>query len=261
MKKTGKNNKGSKAGSQMSQGKNAGSGAGSPEISGKNSGKNKSADGREDKKTEVNFILLTLFVLGIFAVIFFGIKVLDKPKIVTIDELHTQNIKGELDPDQGYMYKGFSFVYANGMWFTKAVNSNENRMYSLQLHYGPRQAENITVDGDINQFAAFNGTYITFDPVGADLSHVGMAAGELSIASSTFFNKLVVAACTKNETEVCSKREIVNCENNNQNPIIYMEEATLTKIVQDGNCIRIQGNGFELARAVDKLIYTWMGIM
>lgn len=215
----------------------------------------------KEKKTEINFVLLTAFVLGIFAIILFGIMVFSKPKVISIDELHKQNINGKLSPDKGYIYKGFSFVYANGMWFTKAVNREQNMMYNLQLHYGPRQAENISVDGDIRQFAAFNGTYITFDPVGADLSHVGMAAGELSIASSTFFNKLVVAACTKNETDICHKREIVNCENNDKNPVIYLEESTNTMIIQQKNCIRVQGNGFELARAVDKLIYTWMGIM
>lgn len=224
----------------------------------------KNPDKNSDKqksKTEINFVMLLIFVVGIFAVIILGVKLINKQKVVSIDDLHEKNLKGKLDPSKGYMYNGFSFVYGNGLWFTKVRKIEQNQIYNIQLHYGPKQVQNISVDGNIIQFRNFNGTYIVFDPLGADLSHVALAASELSINMATFFNMMVVAACTKNETDICHNREIVNCENNDKNPIIYIQEAKDVKIIQDNNCIRVQGNGYELSRAVDRLLYTLMGIM
>lgn len=216
---------------------------------------------QKPKKTEVNFILLTIFVLGMLAVILIGVKVLSKPKVVSIEDLHEKNLEGKLDPEKGYVYNGFSFVYANGMWFTRVRKIEENMVYNIQLHFGPKQVQNVSVDGDIMQFREFNGTYITFDPLGADLTHVALAGSELSITLSTYFNMRIVSACTKNETNVCNIKDIVTCENNDQNPIVYIEESQETKIIQENNCIRIQGNGFGLTRAVDRLLYNWIGIM
>lgn len=216
---------------------------------------------KKERKTEMNFIMLVIFVFGLLAVIILGIKVYTKPEIVSIDDLHKQNIEGKLDPDKGYMFNGFSFVYSNGMWFTKIRKLDANEIFNVQLHYGPKETLNISVDGDIRQFSTINGTYITFDPLGADLSHVALSASELSINLAVFFKMYVVAACTKNETDICKKREIVNCENNNKNPVVYIEEAAKTRIIQQKNCIRIQGNGFELVRAVDRLLYEWMNVI
>ena len=36
---------------------------------------------------------------------FFVVRFLQKPKILTIDDLNKLNIEGKLDPEQGYMYK------------------------------------------------------------------------------------------------------------------------------------------------------------
>lgn len=221
----------------------------------------KKDSGKSERKTEANFILLVVFVLAIFGVIIIGAKIFTKQKVTSIETLHEMNIAGKLDPDKGFMYNSFSFVNANQMWFTKIKNLEQNRIYNIQLHFNPRQVENISIDGDIMQFSEFNGTYFTFDPIGSDLPHVAVAGSELSINLGTFFGMGVLAACTRNETEACQQRGIITCENNDQNPIIYIEEAAEPRIIQKSNCIRIQGNGFDLIRGVDKLLYVWMGIM
>ncbi|MFO8016512.1 MAG: hypothetical protein R6U32_05395 [Candidatus Woesearchaeota archaeon] len=221
----------------------------------------KSPEEEKEKKTGINFLFLMLFVVGVFAVIILGVRLMANDEPVSIDELHKQNLEGELDPEEGYMYNGYSFVRAQGMWFTKIINKDTNEMHHIQLHFGPRQVENITIRGDITRFRDLNGTYMTFDPLGSDLGNVALAASELSINLAKYFRKNVVSACTKNETEICHKKDIVTCENNDRNPIIYIQESDVTGIVEDGNCIRIKGTELDLARAADRILYEWMGVM
>ncbi|MEM3126801.1 MAG: hypothetical protein QW331_01900, partial [Candidatus Woesearchaeota archaeon] len=82
---------------------------------------------------------------------------------LTIDELHQKNIDGELSEKQGYVYKGYSFVFADGLWYTQLQFNNT--LINLPLHFDPKSVENVPLTGAINS-TKFNEReiYITFDP-------------------------------------------------------------------------------------------------
>jgi hypothetical protein len=52
----------------------------------------------------------------------------------------------------------------------------------------------------------------------------------------------------------------ITCNNTND-PVIYLKLDNETKIVYDRNCITVQGQGEEITKASDKLLYMWLGII
>src|SRR3989338_5288068 len=111
----------------------------------------------------------------------FASRYLFQSRPPTIDELHQKNLAGELSEEEGYVYKGYSFVFANGLWYTQ-LQFNE-KLIDLPLH---------------------------FDPAYAD-KYVALSAAEMSLSLYKAIGREPIAACTKNETLACSKRPIVNC--------------------------------------------------
>ena len=113
----------------------------------------------EEKKTEENktensskatkqlYIALGFILICFIAL--FAIRFIRSPtgKAVTIDELHEKNLKGEMT-DINYMYNGFSFVFADGLWYTQVQKGNT--VWDVPLHFGPKQVENISVIGNID---------------------------------------------------------------------------------------------------------------
>ena len=205
-------------------------------------------------------ILICLVILLLFAGIFTAYRFFITPEKLTIDQLHERNLKGKLDPEEGYTYRGFSFVRANNMWFTKIARTGTSDIYNLQFHYGPKEVENITVLGDVKSFLRYNETFITFNPSEKRLSYTALTSGEITINLASVLGILPHAACTKNETRGCSTAAIVNCESTSA-PVLSLEITPDPKIITEKNCLRIQGNGTDLLRSADKTLLQWFGIM
>lgn len=202
-----------------------------------------------------------LVIIILFALFIGGYLLVKNRHVKTIDELHQDNMKGKLSKDEGYVYNGYSFVKANGMWFTQLQKFRTNNLYNVQFHYGPRDLEDVPLSGNVTDFISLNGTYVAFDPTEKDFAYTALASGELSINLGQVFNILPVAACSKNMTEACQTRPIVNCSNSDR-PVIYMERADRAAVIKENNaCIRIMGNGTGIVKATDRLLYEWFGIM
>ena len=178
----------------------------------------------EKKKSEKVFMFFLVIIIAIFLI--FILFLMHKPRPKTIDELHLLNLKGKLSPDVGYIYNGFSFVKVDNLWYTQVQNKAGNVIFDIPLHFGPREVANIKIKGWLNTtlFDEEDSIYITFDPVGQELSYVALAVGEFDQSIIKAFGKIPIAACLRNETLACKKRPIITC-NNTAKPVLYVKES------------------------------------
>jgi hypothetical protein len=204
--------------------------------------------------------------IAVVVVLFFGVFFIAKlakepPK--TIEDLHRLNIEGKLKPEEGYLYKGvYSFVNLDGFWYTQLTSPSGKRLYDMSLRYGPKDLENIPISGFLDTELFNNATeyYVTFNPTGRDFSHVAVAVADFNQHMVNVFAKKPIAACDKNETAACEGRPIITC-NNTGKIVLYIKEANETLVKYDGNCIIVEGSGFDLVKGVDRILLNFYGIM
>jgi len=160
-----------------------------------------------------------------------------------------------------YTYNHFDFYYHDGMWYTQIQLGDQP--WNVPLRFGPRDVEYIPIIGDPNLHLAVKAVYITFDPDSEDLDyHTALAASELSLNLAQALDIAPIGACTENTTEACHNRTIISCETDNRHAIIYLTQNSSFPIVeQKNNCLIIKGKGFDLVKAVDRLLLYWYGIM
>lgn len=196
-------------------------------------------------------VIITVFILA-------GMFLKDRTP-VTLDDYHDLNLRGKLDPEEGYIYNGFSFVKVRDTWYTRLKRENTGQPYHIEVRYGPRDIEDVPLTGDYTYLLTFNTTFITFDPTGKDFPHVALAAADISTNLARVFNITPFAACSKNETAVCASRPIVQCKQGT--PVIFIREDPVPAVVAKGTCITVQGSGFDLVKAANRLLFAWYGIM
>ena len=219
---------------------------------------------REAKLQKSSQTLLLVAVLSIVVVI--GIFILlqyTKPEVPkTIDELHQLNIDGKLPEEQGLVYRGFSFVYLNGLWHTQSIGPNTSNVYSLYFHYLPTDLEYIPVEGSLNRtlFDSYPGVYVTFNPIGTNLQYVALAISKFDQTLTKALGKLPIAACDRNETEACKERPIITCNTTNK-PTLFVDQQDSPKVIFEDNCIIVQGKEDSLVKAMERLLYLLYGIM
>ncbi|MBL7054380.1 hypothetical protein ISS05_01330 [Candidatus Woesearchaeota archaeon] len=209
-----------------------------------------------------------ILLIGIGLVILLFVAILFIPRLMkeppkTIEDWHLLNIQGKLKPEQGYMYKdAYSFINLDGFWYTQLTSPSGKRLYNMALRYSPSDLEDIHVLGYLNTDIFNNATdyYVTFNPAGSDFSHVALAISDFNQHMINVFAKKPIAACDKNETEVCEGRPIITCNNTNK-ITLYIKEANKSLVKYDGNCVTVEGNGFDLVKGVDRVLYNLYGIM
>lgn len=213
-----------------------------------------------DVKGERNFYIMIGVVIAMLILLIFGYQLFfGKAEVKTIDELHSENLAGELLPEEGYVYHGFSFVKANDQWWTRFQRANTNDTYNVQLRYGPQELENISIMGDYIYFLHFNATFVTFDPLGENLSYVALAASDISQSLVNVFDIPTFPACTRQDNSSCSNLPIIECALGR--PVIYLQQEVVPFVEVKGTCIIVHGQGFELVKAVDRLLLAWYGVM
>lgn len=216
----------------------------------------------KEKKISDWVLIISIAVIIIILVFIISFKLISKEQPKTIDDLHSLNLNGKLKPDQGYTYNGYSFVFANGLWYTQVQTVAGTTLFNIPLHYGPKDLEDIPIEGELNTtlFDSQRGIYITFDPLGQNLNYVALAVGEFDQNMIKAFNKIPIAACDKNETKACATRPIITCDNTNK-PVLYLQQKPETKVIYDNNCIIVQGIGPEIVKATNRLLLKLYGIM
>lgn len=163
-----------------------------------------------------------------------------------------------------YQYNGFDFVKNGNFWITQIVSNNT--LYTIELRYGPRDLKEVNVTGNpidwlkLKQKWKVNAAYVTFDPEQKNLTWVAIAASDISTNMAKVLNIIPVAACTKNATQACYNRSIVDCSKRNS-LVIFINESNETKLVVDRNCIVVEGNNKNIVKTADRLILGWYCIM
>jgi hypothetical protein len=157
-------------------------------------------------------------------------------------------------------YNGFVFTRIDPVWLTQYERNKQ--LYNLQFHFNPKEVENVPVSGELyDNFSNSSPVYITFDPdEGPDLRYVAVAAGELSMNIALGFNYEIASACTRNETEGCSDRPVVTC-NDSDKSVVYIKLEAEPSVEFRGNCIIVKGKGVDLLKAVDNLLFRWYRII
>lgn len=202
------------------------------------------SDPKETRVLRIAAIGIVIGCIVLFFAIFFGIKYLypSEPKYQTI------------------AYRGFEFKNISGTWYTDWQAGDKS--VSIALRYNPLEVQNVSMVGILSNNFSDKPIYITFDPLSEDKSfkYMALAGAELGESLAKVFEKEIYAACTKNETESCLDRPIVTCADTNQS-VIFLNATGPARIILRGNCLTFQGEGFELLRAVDKMLYIWYQII
>lgn len=210
-----------------------------------------------DKQSK-KLLLLIGGVVVCFVLIFF-LRFIPTGGVVTIDDMHRENLEGESNEDN-YVYNGFSFVYVDDMWYTQAEQTN-GALVDIPLHFGPKDLEYINVEGEVGSKFRQPEVYITFDPVGDNFKFVALSSAKLSTNIYTGIGAMPIAACSENATKACANRPILTCENKDK-AIIYLKKTPGTASVKiNGSCVEISGNDWELVKATERFILLLYGIM
>ncbi len=208
-------------------------------------------------------LLMLLAVIGIFALLLGGFAIYNNitgGSIINIDDLHKENLEGDIDDEEGYLYNGYSFVKADGLWWTE-MNKFGTRL-KVPLHFGPKELEDISVTGELDP--AFNNgeeLFIAIDP-NTKSKYYTLAISELSFNTVKGLDRTPVGSCTE-ESWVCENRTIVSCAKNPEKlPVVELALEGSPGIHIEGTCIRLTGSGeYEIVKSVNRLLYQWYGVM
>lgn len=216
------------------------------------------ASAKSDRIILIIAAILIIALAAIFAIGYFG-----KEEPQTIDELHELNIKGKLSPEEGYMHNdAYSFVKYDGLWYTQFTSQKGSRLYNVQFRYSPKEIEDIPIEGalDMNKFNNATQYYVTFNPVEGNFSAMALAVGDFNEHMTKIFFKNPIAACDRNETDVCAARPIITCENTEE-IVLYVRDSETDRVIYDNNCIIAEGKGLGIVKAVDKALLNFYGFV
>lgn len=207
----------------------------------------KSGDGSDRDEGSNKLLIISIIIVLVIFLAIFSMRFIAKPNT----EVKT-----------AYTYNGFAFTQLGGLWYTEIENQKTGNVYNIPLHFGPKDVENITITGKLSKSFYSNETFITHDPSNTQrpgMQYIALSAAELSINLVQVLNLTPVAACTSNSATVCEQRPIITCDLGK--PTIYIKEDPVTSVALNDTCIIIQGNGTDLIRATDRLIYQLYGVM
>lgn len=223
-------------------------------------GQEKEACPEENRRDNRNLLIAVGIVAAVF-IIFIMIIMFYRPEegVMTIDDLHDANLEGELDPSEGYMYDGFSFVRFGDLWYSQLQKGGT--VYDVTFNYDPRSVEDIPVEGVLTRgFVEGKRLYVTFDPTGDFLKYVAVANFGLSRSLAWAFGYDLTAGCTKNVTKACENAGVVLCGDPGKS-VIHLKEAAEAKVILNSTCVTVQGAGPDIVRAKDRLLLRWYGMM
>ncbi len=209
-----------------------------------------------------NLLILIGITVILFVIVISGFSVynnLTSAGVVSLDELHQKNLQGQLDERaEGYVYGGFSFVKAEGLWWTE-INKFGTRL-KIPLHFAPRELEQVKFTGDLNpQFNDGEDVFVAIDPKVTN-EHYTLAISELSFNLVKGMDRRPIGSCTEDH-EACIGREIINCATANGRPVIELIISETPEIEFQDTCVKIKGTGWDLVKEVNRLLYHWYGIM
>lgn len=224
-------------------------------------GINQGVDSEAVNSDGKGLLFVILGLVGIFILLIAGFgtyNYLTAGAVVNVDELHQENLAGDLDDAEGYVYNGYSFVKVEGLWWTEI--NKFGTLLKVPLHFGPKELEEVPISGELNpSFNEGDELFIAIDPDVQNKFYT-LAISELSFNTVKGLDRIPVGSCTK-ENWACENRTITSCENTQGKPVIELALADETKIELQGTCIKVSGKEYGIVKAVDRILYQWYGVM
>ncbi|MBS3100708.1 hypothetical protein J4204_01090 [Candidatus Woesearchaeota archaeon] len=217
----------------------------------------------EQPKSSEKALIISIAVIAILFAAIFTYSIFSKEQPKTLEELHVLNLKGKLKPEQGYVYKGvYSFVKFDNFWYTGLNSPKGTKTYSMNFRYSPNELKDIVIEGSLDRdfFNSKNEFYPTFNPTGNELTHVQLAIADFDTHLAKVFEKNPIGSCDRNETQICKSRPIVTCDDKDK-LVLYVKESEKFRAYYNGNCIVVEGKGFDLVKGVDRILYNLYNIM
>lgn len=215
------------------------------------------------KKSSEKTLIISIVVIVLLFISIIAYSILNKPQPKTLEDLHVLNLQGKLRSSQGYVYKGvYSFVTLDNLWYSQLASPKGTKIYSLAMRYSPRDLKEIAIEGNLDTefFNNQSEFFVTFNPTGKDFSSVGLAVADFNTHMSKVFEKKPIGACDRNETETCKTRPIVTCEDADK-LVLYVKESERFRTYYNNNCIVVEGNGLDLVKGVDRVLYNLYNVM
>ncbi len=165
-----------------------------------------------------------------------------------------------LSENETYNYGGQVFQMVDGNYLTEVLAGRNDLIVAMRNP--PWELENISVEGDIAEFASADFFYLAFDPSdGNHDKYVTMAMAEIAGKLNDHFTYRLRLACTKDHP-ACRNTDtiIANCTTTSRN-VIFIDNREGAGINISGNCADISGTGEDLIRSVNRFMYMMYGIM
>ena len=192
-----------------------------------------------NKQSKIFAIIAVAAIFGIVLFILFGLKT-PPPPAPTIE------------------YNYFTFTENEGLWET--VVEVKGQPVLATFRFNPEQVADVPLSG--NKVTIGQPLYLTFDPEAPPDSYkyLALANTELALHLIRAFNITVESACTKNLTDACLDRPIIDCSTKNASVIKLIPTPPAQITLQD-NCVILSGQDLDLLKAVDRLLFKWYSIM
>ncbi|MCX6711146.1 MAG: hypothetical protein NTZ02_03600 [Candidatus Woesearchaeota archaeon] len=159
-----------------------------------------------------------------------------------------------------YTYNGFSFEKIGPLWYTTVQSGG--RLYSVPLHYLPRDLINVSISGRVDFFNNGSKVYIAFDPLAnsSEMPYIYVVSVNLETNLLSFFGRQPEVACTRQDNASCINSTIISC-GKTLLPIIQIEAEGSPEVLFRGNCVILKGSRENLIMAADRFMLRYYGIM
>ena len=158
-------------------------------------------------------------------------------------------------------YNGYDFKKIDGLWYFEW--QRENKLFTVGLRNPPWELEDVPVRGILSEKFNRGTIYVTHDPGQGENSRnftiMALGAVELTSSMASSLGLLPVSACTNNESG-CIADHIKNCESENSS-VILLTDIGEAGIQLQNECIVLRGEGMNLLKSIDRLLYQWYGMM
>ncbi|MBU0980443.1 MAG: hypothetical protein KJ709_06550 [Nanoarchaeota archaeon] len=212
----------------------------------------------QEKRSWKHLAISIVIVLAVFVSVFLLFSLTkDDERPLTLDELHQLNYQGELDEEQGYIWNGNSFVNVGNTWFV-TIKKGEN-LFSIPLHYGPREVIDVPMIRRNNTFGESEDFYFTFDPDDPKMGFITLASTEIGVTLAQVFLIAPKPACTSDIDPACEGVAIGSCDLNGS--VFYVRTADKPSVTVEDQCAIIEGDEWDLVRAADRFLLVIYGLM
>src|SRR3989338_737252 len=183
-------------------------------------------------------------------------KIDTPPTYVKVENTTLQIIAPPTPEKKEVIVKGNIFTYEPSLKVWRTYLSREGMKQNLTFRYTPEQVKNIVVTGTLNSTFDKRKIFITFDPLNThDLAFVALAAQELSSHLAGSFQRIPLSACTQ-EAKSCT--DLVTCDDKDK-AVIFLNNQPGPLITLDHNCLVLTGQGEDIMKAAERIIFDWYG--